>query len=429
MNLTDSVFVREFRDNWPILVTAFLCLLFAFSAPGFSMPALFQSVIEEFGWTREQATLLASAKYATGSVVAIVIGRILDSLGVRAVLIGVSTLGGLALISFLWVDGLPSYYAAGMLFGIAAPGTIVAIKVMISRTFHASQGTAMGVAMLGTALGATIVPPIITTLIDQYGWRQGMALMSTGIWVIALPLLIFFYRGRAAKQVDSANAVTSADTSTRAEKRQELYVLMRQPTFWLIFAAVFSAAFVDQAFIQHHFLFMGDLGFERSEAAIAASFIGAIGFAARPIIGGVFDRWSNRGVSAAYVLLVLASSVALLVTNPALLMIFVVLRAFGHSAVLLDTTVLAKHTFGVRNLGLVLGIYTAAVNLGFMSGPWVVARMFDASGSYSSAFILCVAVGIFAAAILIPVRPDYWLRMRSKFGRAETVQSAGKQEV
>ena len=75
VRLNDTVFIDEMRDNWPILATGFLCMLFAFSAPGFSMPFLFRSVIEEFGWTREQATLLASAKYATGAVVAIIIGR------------------------------------------------------------------------------------------------------------------------------------------------------------------------------------------------------------------------------------------------------------------------------------------------------------------------------------------------------------------
>ena len=78
MGVTDTIFAAEFRRNWRILVVAFVCFLFAFSAPAFSLPFLFRSVMEEFGWTREQVTLLASAKYATGAVFSILVGRFID---------------------------------------------------------------------------------------------------------------------------------------------------------------------------------------------------------------------------------------------------------------------------------------------------------------------------------------------------------------
>ena len=115
MSATNSVFMKEFRQNWRVLAVAFMCLLFAFSAPAFSLPFLFRSVIDEFGWTREQATLLASAKYATGAIFSIVAGRFIDVIGVRKVLISVSSLGALAMVSFLWTPNLTIYYLSGVL--------------------------------------------------------------------------------------------------------------------------------------------------------------------------------------------------------------------------------------------------------------------------------------------------------------------------
>jgi len=398
-------------------------MFFAFSAPGQFMPFLYSSVIEEFGWTREQATLLASAKYATGAVVAVIVGRFIDVIGVRIALIIMSTLGGIAMILFLWVDGLPLYYFGGVLFGIAAVGTIVSIKVMISRAFHASQGTAMGFALLGAALGAAVVPLVIRILIDAYGWRIATALMSTGIWVVALPILIFFYRGRSAEHeaqrvLDNEGDVAAKKAEAAAEAalgRKEVLGLMRGVPFWLIFAAVFSAAFVDQAFIQHQVLFLEvDLGMDKTFVARAVSMIGVIGIAARVGVGSMFDIFSTRGVSMSYLALGAAAVLALTAMNPMILWLFVLFRAIAHAAVLLDTTVLAKHTFGIRNLGLLLGIFTAAVNLGFMAGPWVVARMYDATGSYTMPFMVCIGISLFAAAILLPLRPDYWLDMRER---------------
>ena len=174
-----------------MLAIAFACLLFAFSVPLIALPFLFGPVMEEFGWTREQVTLIASTKFATGAVFSIIVGRFIEVIGVRRTLIFVSIAVALALILLQWTPNLTVYYLSGTLLGIGAPGTIVAVKVLVSRSFHASQGTAMGVVMLGTSVGSVIVPIVITALIAAIGWRLAIASLSLGIWCVALPLLIF----------------------------------------------------------------------------------------------------------------------------------------------------------------------------------------------------------------------------------------------
>lgn len=413
MAVTDTVFMQEFRANWRVLLVAFTCLLFAFSAPAFLMPFIYPEVIKEFGWTREQATLLASAKYVTGSIIAIAVGRFIDVIGVRNVLIGVSVIGGAALVSFLWTPNLPIYYVAGVMLGFAGAGTMVAIKVLISRTFHASQGTAMGIAMLGTSVGAVIVPLAITYLIQAFGWRVGTAALSAGVWVIALPLMIFFLTDKSFESAE--NQESPVQHKSAALNKSVALELAVQPRFWLIALAVFAAGFVDQAFIQHQVLYLKeDLGMSANFVAAGVSAIGLIGIATRPIVGAFFDKLSSTGVSLSYIILAVACMLALGALNPYLFAAFVVFRAVGHSAVLLDTLVLAKHTFGLKNIGIILGVYTGAVNLGFATGPWFMARMFGITGSYVVPFIICAGVAVFAAAILIPVKPVYWLELRER---------------
>lgn len=413
MAVSDTVFVQEFRLNWRVLVVAFTCLLFAFSAPAFLMPFIYPEVIKEFGWTREQAALLASAKYVTGSIIAIAVGRFIDVLGVRNVLIAVSVIGGLALVSFLWTPNLPVYYAAGVMLGFAGAGTMVAIKVLISRTFHASQGTAMGLVMMGTSVGAVIVPLAITYLIGEYGWRVGTAGLSAGVWLIALPLMVFFLTDKSFESAE--NKDSPAIHKSAALNKSVALELAAQPRFWLIAFAVFAAGFVDQAFIQHMVLYLKeDLGMTPLQYAGGISAFGAIGFASRPLVGAVFDKLSTRGVSLMYLLLGVACFLALGALNPYIFAAFIVFRAIGHSAVLLDTTVLAKHTFGLRNIGIILGLYTGAVNLGFAAGPWFMARMFAVTGSYVVPFFICAGISVLAAAVLLPVKPVYWLDLKGR---------------
>ena len=126
----DASFRGELQANWPVLVLAFNCLLFGFSAPAFALPFLFSEVIDEFGWTREQATLLASAKYLTGAVAALVVGRCLDMIGVRAALVAALGIGGIALVSLFFVNGLAVLYLAGVLLGLAGPGAMVAVHAV-----------------------------------------------------------------------------------------------------------------------------------------------------------------------------------------------------------------------------------------------------------------------------------------------------------
>jgi len=413
MAVNNAVFLKEFSENWRILLVAFVCLLVAFSAPAFALPFLFSSVIDEYGWTREQATFLASAKYFTGSIVAIVIGRFIDVIGVRNVLIGVTIIGGLALVSFLWVSNLTHYYLAGVMLGIASPGTIVAIKVLISRTFHASQGTAMGIAMLGTSVGGIIVPLTITLLISAYGWRTATALMSSGVWLLALPLLIFFLTDKSFESADNQDGHIEHKSSVLTWDIAKKF--MGQRRFWLIAAAVFSAAFVDQAMIQHQVLYFEvDLGLDKLYVAAGVGAMGAVAFFSRPMVGAIFDKLSTKGVSLTYLALTASCLVALVAVSPVLFGAYVVFRAIAHSSVLLDTVVLAKHTFGLAQIGILLGVYTAFVNLGFAFGPWFVGYMFDSTGSYVLPFLICAGIGVFAAAVLLPIRPDYWLDMRNR---------------
>lgn len=403
----DPTFRSEFRENWPVLVIAFSCLFFGFSAPAFALPFLFTEVIEEFGWTREQATLLASAKYLTGAAAALVVGRFVDVIGERSALIATLALGGMALVSFLWVPNLTIYYLSGVFLGLAGPGAMVAVKVLVSRNFDASQGTATGVALLGTSLGSVIVPIVISVLISEFGWRTAFAALSLGVWVITLPLLIFFFP-KSARRQPAVEAEGRGDAKPRIGLGEVAKLGRRRP-FWLLAGALFLAAASDQAFIQHQVLMLSDIDMSREMAALAISAIGILGIACRVIIGNVLDSRSNKAASALYITLSITSLLAFYLINPVLLILFVVLRAVGHAVVLLDTTVITKHVFGLKNFGSLVGVYTAIVSLGYAIGPWLMGRLYDMAGNYSTAFVVFAVLPLIAAALMWALKPVYWL--------------------
>lgn len=411
----DDTVRHELRENWPALLVAFCCLLFGFSAPAFALPFMFTEVIKEFGWTREQATLLASAKYLTGAVAALLVGRFIDVIGVRTALLTTIATGAIAMVSFLWVPNLTLYYMSGILLGFSGPGAMVAVKVLVSRTFHASQGTAMGLALLGTSVGSIVVPLIISALIAAFGWRTGMAALSLGVWLIAIPMLFlnFFTRSMGLKSpvltAEEQAAQKVEKEEARKASRLAMKQVMRKREFWLIGGAVFMAAIVDQGFIQHQVLIFDDMKLPRELAALGVSAMGMIGIACRVLVGNILDSKSVKGASMLYTSLTLASVLAFMLGNPIIFFGYVVMRAVGHAAVLLDTTVLTKHVFGMKNYGTLIGIYTAIVSLGFATGSWLMGRLYDMSGSYNLAFIIFAVLPLIAGALVWFIKPKFWV--------------------
>ena len=214
------------------------------------------------------------------------------------------------------------------------------------------------------------------------------------------------------RQLESG-APPHRDATATGETWRLLLGLAAQGRFWLIALALFSAAVVDQALIQHQVLYLEvDLGMTPGVVAAGISTMGLVGIVARLFVGGVFDRLSVRGVSLMYLALAGSAMLALFALNPLVFATFIVLRAVGHAAVLLDSAVLSKHVFGFRNLGLLLGVYTSFVAIGFALGPWLVGRLYRISGSYLLPFVVCAALAVFAALVLLPVKPEHRLAGR-----------------
>jgi MFS family permease len=181
----------------------------------------------------------------------------------------------------------------------------------------------------------------------------------------------------------------------------------------LLAGGTFLTAIVDQGFIQHQVLILNDMNLSRESVALAVSAIGLVGIVCRILAGNILDGTSNKGLSLLYGTLTLSALAAFYLVSPIVLMAFVVLRAAGHAAVLVDTTVMTKHVFGLKNFGTMVGIFTAITSVGFAAGPWIMGRLYDLNGNYHVAFILFAAMPLAAAVMTWMLKPTFWHALRA----------------
>ncbi len=82
-----------------------------------------------------------------------------------------------------------SSFFTGIFFLNAA---LIPVSMMITNWFVKKRGLAMSIAMAGIGVGGTIFSPIITTLLEYYGWRHTYQIMALIILVLAFLQLSSF---------------------------------------------------------------------------------------------------------------------------------------------------------------------------------------------------------------------------------------------
>ena len=138
------------------------------------------------------------------------------------------------------------------------------------------------------------------------------------------------------------------------------------------------------------------MGIPPMDAAVTLSLIGAANIPGRLVIGKMSDTLDRKALGVACALVQTGTLLWLMWANGLwMLYTFAIVYGFlwgGSGAVI---TALISDVFGTRSLGAIMGMMSAGWALGAAIGPAVGGYIFDASGSYFTAF----ATG--AAAVLI----------------------------
>jgi len=392
-----------FREQWPLLFVLFLMQVFAFGFPTFVLPFVYAGATAEFGWTRQQAVLLASFKFYVSAVAALAVGRMLDIINPKYVVAVSAALGAIAMAGFLAGSRLPVYYTVGILLGLSSAGLAVAINVIVSRAFEKSIGTMLGIVLSGTSVAGMILPLIMAPLMETVGWRAATAILSCGVWFIALPAWFFLFRRGSPFTKQLQSGIFSAARSGMLDHFRSLAVTR---DFWFLFIGAFLASTVDQSLVQNQVLFLQtEKGLTLEMVAWGAALLAGIGIGAKVYFGWVFDRLSILGVVLCYLLLAVSAGLSFSVFGVVSMLVFMTVRGIAHGGVIVAGPVLLKLRYGTQNLGLNMGIFTLCASIGFGFGPPFMAGMADKSGSYSGAFVLGTASALAAAMLLSLVKP------------------------
>ena len=151
-----------------------------------------------------------------------------------------------------------------------------------------------------------------------------------------------------------------------------------------------------------------DLNISATSSANILATIGVVSIVSNLVMGSASDR---IGGQRAYMIHFILTSVALFGLMPLTelwqLYLFAIVFGFGSgSATPLQSPLIAK-LFGLKSHGMIFGSTNFGFTLGGAIGPVLIGYIFDITGSYKAAFLLCAiigAVGLIVSAILRPTK-------------------------
>jgi len=205
---------------WVIVAASFL-VTFTLAEAFYAFGVFIGPLEADFGWSRATTSSAMTAFLISYSLSAFTMGRLGDRYGPRLV---VSIGGVLAAAGFMLASRVGSIWelrSALFLAGMGAGSCWALPSATVQRWFVKRRGLAMGLMGTGVGLGALIMVPLASYLVESYGWRVTYFVLGVGFLVLIVTGAQFLVhsperkglRAYGAEDQDSGPSVTVAPSS------------------------------------------------------------------------------------------------------------------------------------------------------------------------------------------------------------------------
>ena len=394
----------EWAANWPLLVTAIVGIPVPVAMS--SLLSQFMAPLEhEFGWTRAEASIGYSISLLLGFVSGPFIGRLVDKINARLLVLPGIVLTGLAMAAFSLATPSMALWI-GLWCAVSGVGALVGPTVwlaVISAAFEKNRSQAISIAICGMSVATMLAPISGRLLIDAFGWRLAWVMLAL-VWTgPALVMALLFFHDR--RPVARPKASQTIDTAPKPELRQA----MQSGTFIRLALAVTVLGIAGSSFTFHLFPALIDKGMNPTTAASVAGVLGAAAIVGKLSLGTFFDKVGQVPVTLSIMALYAAASALLAQDTPSVPLAITgcVVLGLASGGFLVAIACITARLFDGKIFGTLYGSLTSLSVLSAAIGPLLVSRFHDATGTYIPVFWGGMGIAAVSAILLtrlVPVR-------------------------
>ena len=350
-----------------------------------------------------------TAAYMIGTFVAafplMVVGPVADRIGNRAAMTIVVVMLSMACLFASTVQSFAMLLFAFMSLRFLGQGALTLLSGnTTSMWFRRKLGRVTAAMSVGMATAFSILPELLLSSIESFGWRETYRGVGIVIAMLMLPLLAFVYRNRpedVGQQVDGiapqpnppSLGAGGLHTEIHVERSLTMGEAIRGRSFWILSASMAAWAMVGTGLVFHLFSIAEAHNIVGESAAKVFRTFG-LSMLAMQLVGGVAaDRYPlNRLLCAGMALLSSGAASLLLHDSTIHLHLFGMLFGAGQGlTIAVGATVWVRY-YGRDHLGKIRGTALCATVAGSGSGPFFLGWAKDYTGQFEPAIIGFVAL-------------------------------------
>ncbi len=376
--------------------------------------AFFKPMTSDLGWTRSEFTLGRTVAQFVMAFTGFFIGGHVDRHGGRRLmLVGIAVLSA-SLYSLSFVQELWQWIVLNgviLTVGAALIGNLV-VNVTLSKWFVEKRGQAVSLASMGVSMAGVVLPPAMTHIIDDWGWRAGWRMMAVFAAVLMVPTALMMRRAPEDYGLNPdgrTNAQMASGMGDRARAEFAMSMTRKQAvrtaTFYMLVIGFGLFGVTIGVMLLQTIPFMTDAGYSRNTASwmIVLSSIPAL--ASKPLWGYAMDHWDPKKLASAGAVITGISMIVITASVNATADWAVysgfVLLGFGWGGMIPLQEVIWASYFGRRFLG---SVRSAGLPFALVLGagsPLLVSLYFDHVGDYNGAFLIVAGLNIAASVMLL----------------------------
>jgi MFS family permease len=403
-NFPRSAAQGKLSYGWVVAIAG--CIIIAAAQnTQYAFGVFLKPLINQFGWSRTAISGCVTIRSILGGSMSPISGALSDRYGPKKLIfVGVLIVG----LSYLWASRLSSlwelYLTLGVLTGLGTGSILTPLVATTTRWFGSRAGLANGIVMSGFSISQVILPPVVTYLILQYSWGTCLRILAIAALGIGLGAWSFIKSPpRSVTNLDSSRGkenmvkVVEEPPVTGNYSLSEAFLT---PTLWLLLIINMIVAICYQMVVIHIVAAAVDEGATLEAAAIILSITGVTGMLGRIIMGSLANKFGAK-IVLALCLAIQCPGLFFLAGASDIRLFYVYCAVFGfaYSGTTPIIPTMAASIFGIRSVGSIFGILNLGYTFGVAIGPLLAGYTFDATGSYSGAF-LSAAGALFLAFLL-----------------------------
>ena len=370
----------------------------------------FKPLLTEFNWTSAMTSGAFSLSMFLHGVLGMVMGGLADRFGPRVVVTFCGFILGLGYLLTSQVGALWQLYLFyGVVVGIGMSGIWVPLLSSVARWFVRRRSQMTGIVIAGAGIGAFIAPMVISRLIAAYDWRLAYIILGSLVLVFMVSVSQFLRRDPARMgQLPYGENEGKQQGLTSEDSGFSLKEAVYTPQFWIFFVVLFCFGFCMFSVIVHIVRHAIELKISPITAANILAISGAASILGNFVMGAAGDRIGNRKVFIIGFVLMSAVSFWLVWAGEVwALYLCAAIFGFAHGGMGTSESPLIARLFGLSSHGLIFGVAGLGFTFGASAGPFLTGYMFDLTGDYQVAFLVCAVFGIaglISTAVLRPTK-------------------------